>query len=105
MKRFWLIALLLMLFSFLGCSRETKKADLLIREGRVFDGSGGPARTIDIAIRNGRIMRMGSIAPSAAKKVISAAGYQRETRGKKLSAPGCHNGDGRQLRHFSGSDP
>ncbi|HEX3795924.1 MAG TPA: amidohydrolase family protein [Acidimicrobiales bacterium] len=35
--------------------------DLVIRGGTVVDGSGGPARTADVAISNGRIAEVGSV--------------------------------------------
>jgi N-acyl-D-aspartate/D-glutamate deacylase len=35
--------------------------DLVIRGGTVVDGSGGPARTADVAIRGGRIVEVGQV--------------------------------------------
>ena len=47
--------------------------DLAIRGGRVLDGSGGPAFTGDIAVRDGRILAVGGKA-GPARREIDAAG-------------------------------
>jgi N-acyl-D-amino-acid deacylase len=48
--------------------------DLLIRGGRVVDGTGNPSYFADLAIRNGRIAAIGSHLPSRAVRTIDAAG-------------------------------
>lgn len=49
--------------------------DLLIRNGRVLDGSGNPWFNADVAVKNGRIQRAGGIPPGAtARRVIDASG-------------------------------
>ncbi len=48
--------------------------DLLIRGGRVVDGAGNPAQTIDLGIRQGRIAAMGRLASRTAARTIDAAG-------------------------------
>ena len=49
--------------------------DVLIRGGTLYDGSGGPARTADVAITGDRIAAVGSIPDSAtATTLIDAAG-------------------------------
>ena len=53
--------------------------DLIIRNGRIADGSGLPAFTADLAIQDGRVARIGRIAGDAAE-TIDAAG--------KVVAPG-----------------
>jgi predicted amidohydrolase len=47
--------------------------DLVIRGGRVVDGGGMPAFVADVAVRHGRIARIGRVA-GAAKRVIDADG-------------------------------
>lgn len=47
--------------------------DLVIRGGRVVDGSGMPGFQADVAIRDGRIARIGRVT-DAAKRVIDADG-------------------------------
>ncbi|MFT5693233.1 MAG: N-acyl-D-amino-acid deacylase [Oceanicoccus sp.] len=53
--------------------------DLLVKNGRVVDGSGLPAYNSDIGIKDGRILRIGKISEDA-KQVIDAEG--------KIVAPG-----------------
>ena len=47
--------------------------DLIIRHGQVIDGNGNPAFHADIAIKNGRIARIGRVA-GGAKTEIDATG-------------------------------
>ncbi len=49
--------------------------DLLIRGGRVIDGTGAPARIADVGIRDGRIVLMGNApAGTTARRTIDATG-------------------------------
>ena len=48
--------------------------DLLIRGGRIVDGTGNPSFLGDIGIRNDRIVAMGHLRDAAAKRVIDASG-------------------------------
>ena len=48
--------------------------DILIRGGTVIDGSGAPAVRADIAIENGRIVKVGPELPRGADKVVDADG-------------------------------
>ncbi|MBV9413260.1 MAG: amidohydrolase family protein, partial [Acidimicrobiia bacterium] len=43
--------------------------DLVIRGGTVVDGSGGPARTADIAVDGDRIVAVGSVASSGRREI------------------------------------
>ena len=54
--------------------------DLVIRNGRVIDGTGSPWYAADIGIRDGRIAAIGRLEGAAAKRTIDAAG--------KVVAPG-----------------
>ncbi|UYZ63402.1 N-acyl-D-amino-acid deacylase family protein [Hymenobacter weizhouensis] len=54
---------------------QTPRADLLIRNGRVYDGAGGPAVLADVAVRQGRIVAVGTLpADYPADTVLDARG-------------------------------
>lgn len=48
--------------------------DLLIRNGRVLDGSGNPWQAADIAVEGGRIVAMGRLGAARASRTIDATG-------------------------------
>jgi N-acyl-D-amino-acid deacylase len=48
--------------------------DLVITNGRIVDGAGNPWFRADIAIKDGRIARIGHVDPSQARKTIDAQG-------------------------------
>lgn len=48
--------------------------DLLIRRGTVIDGTKAPRFDADVAVENGRIVRVGDLAGATADRVIDAAG-------------------------------
>lgn len=48
--------------------------DLIIRGGRIVDGTGAPSYSADLAVTNGRIAAIGRLDPSRARRVIDAAG-------------------------------
>jgi N-acyl-D-amino-acid deacylase len=52
----------------------TARYDLIIRNGRVLDGTGNPWFPADIGIREGRIVTVGALAGAAASRVIDASG-------------------------------
>jgi dihydroorotase/N-acyl-D-amino-acid deacylase len=54
--------------------------DLVIRNGRVIDGTGSPWYTADVGIRDGRIAAIGRLEGAAARRTIDAGG--------KVVAPG-----------------
>ncbi len=59
---------------------KTQTYDVVIRNGRIIDGTGSPWYSGDIGIRNGRIAEIGNLAGRPAKRTIDAAG--------KVVAPG-----------------
>ncbi|HEV2351757.1 MAG TPA: D-aminoacylase [Terriglobia bacterium] len=58
---------------FSGQGTETAY-DLIIRNGRVIDGTGSPWYSADLGIRNGRIDAIGNLSGAPAKQVIDASG-------------------------------
>ncbi|HNR73710.1 MAG TPA: D-aminoacylase [Cyclobacteriaceae bacterium] len=48
--------------------------DLVIRNGKVIDGSGNPWFYADVAIQNGKVVRIGKLSSAQAKRVIDATG-------------------------------
>ena len=55
-------------------SAQARRADVLIRNGTVYDGSGGARRTADIAIRGDRIVFVGRATGWTAARTIDARG-------------------------------
>ena len=55
-------------------SSQPARYDILIRNGRVLDGSGNPWRAVDIGIRGGRSVDMGRLTTAAAARIIDARG-------------------------------
>jgi N-acyl-D-aspartate/D-glutamate deacylase len=53
---------------------QPARYDVLIRNGRVLDGSGNPWRYADIGVRGGRIADIGRLKSAAAARVIDAHG-------------------------------
>ena len=49
--------------------------DIIIKNGRIVDGTGNPPYTADLAIRRDRICGIGHFADREARKVIDAAGF------------------------------
>jgi len=55
-------------------SQETGRCHLLIRGGRIIDGSGGPGYTGDVAVEGDRIAAVGDLSSWRADETIDAAG-------------------------------
>lgn len=53
---------------------EPPKFDLVLKQGRIVDGTGSPWYIADVGIRDGKIVRIGRIADDAAIRVIDATG-------------------------------
>ena len=84
-------------------AQPAQRFDVLIKNGRVMDGTGNPWFPADIAIQNVRIAAIGQLANAQAARVIDAAG--------KYVAPGfidihSHADDGSGPRGgFRDADP
>jgi len=71
--RFWLTIVALVLVG--GCTSDTSAPyDLVIRGGRVVDGSGNPSFVGDVAIRGDEIVAVGPGIEAGSAEVIDAAG-------------------------------
>ncbi len=66
--------LLLLLCSASLAAAADAPFDVLIKGGAVYDGTGGPARNADIAIRGDHIVGIGDFSKAQAKNVIDAKG-------------------------------
>ncbi|QHV97597.1 N-acyl-D-amino-acid deacylase family protein [Spirosoma endbachense] len=71
MKHCFLTIILSILVSFFA---NAQPYDLLIKNGRVIDGTGNPWIHADVAVQNGRIVRIGTIPSTDAKRTIDASG-------------------------------
>jgi N-acyl-D-amino-acid deacylase len=61
-------------------AQPAARYDLLIRNGRVMDGTGNPWFPADVAVTNGRIVAIGKLADAQASRIVDATG--------KLVTPG-----------------
>jgi N-acyl-D-amino-acid deacylase len=57
-----------------GASAEPDRYDILIRNGRIVDGTGNPWYVGDVGIRKGRIAAVGRLPGATARRVIDAGG-------------------------------
>lgn len=77
MNKLWLFFSLLSVLSIVMAPttlRQTKDFDVLIKNGRIVDGSGRAAYDGDIGIKNQRIAQIGNLASAAATRTIDAQG-------------------------------
>src|SRR5579864_974510 len=59
---------------FISASGRAENFDLLIRGGRIIDGTGNPSYIGDIGVRGGEIASMGHLQGRTATRVIEATG-------------------------------
>jgi len=57
-----------------GAARQSSEFDVLIKNGTVYDGTGGKSRQTDVLIRGNKIVAVGSFKGAKAKNVIDARG-------------------------------
>src|SRR5947209_17297815 len=63
-----------LLFSLIVSSAFAQGFDVIIRNGDVYDGSGGPAQHVDVAIHGDRIAGLGDYSNGSAKTIVNATG-------------------------------
>ena len=81
----------------LKAQTEGERFDLLIRGGRILDGSGNPWFLGDVAVRGGRIVAVGANLEGTASSVVDASG--------KIVAPGFIDIHSHADDHFRGREP
>ena len=68
------LALALSIAAAIGAGQPAPAYDLLIRNGRVLDGTGNPWFPADVAVKDGRIVAVGRLANAQATTVVDATG-------------------------------
>jgi N-acyl-D-amino-acid deacylase len=58
----------------LGAAGWSQQFDLIIRGGKLVDGSGNPWRMADVGVRAGRIEAVGNLKTQQAARIIDATG-------------------------------
>lgn len=71
-KKFFLLFFVLFSSSLVFAQTSSPQFDLLITNARIVDGAGNPWFRADVAVKNGRIARIGRINPAQAKETIDA---------------------------------
>src|SRR6185503_8097699 len=57
-----------------SCTTSAQRFDLIVRGGRIVDGSGQPPQRADVGVVGDRIVRIGDLAAETAGQVIDANG-------------------------------
>ena len=68
------ISSLLAVVALVSCATPEPQYDVIIRNGRVFDGTGSPGVMTSVAIRGDRIAAVGALADATARQTIDAKG-------------------------------
>lgn len=68
------LSVLLAILALAACRATEPQFDVLIRNGRVFDGSGSPGVSASVGISGDRITAVGPLADATARETIDAAG-------------------------------
>ena len=74
MKKLLALMMLLVLPAGLTAQSRDPEFDTIIKNGTVYDGTGGPPARADVAIKGDRIVAVGAFAASRAREVIDATG-------------------------------
>src|SRR5438477_11374410 len=71
-RRFFLF---IFLTSTIASAARAQDFDIIIRNGAVYDGSGGEAQHVDLAIKGDRIAGLGDFSKASAKTIVNANGF------------------------------
>src|SRR5712691_4670728 len=71
MRKFFFLAFLT---SSIACVGAAADFDIIVKNGTVYDGTGGEPQHVDLAIRNDRIAGIGDFKTAKAKMIVDAAG-------------------------------
>ncbi len=71
MRKFFFLAFLT---SSIACVGAAADFDIIVKNGTVYDGTGGEAQHIDLAIRHDRIAGLGDFKTAKAKIIVDASG-------------------------------
>ena len=63
-----------LIFSLMASGALAQGYDVIIRNGTVYDGGGGDARRVDVAIKGDRIAGLGDYSKASAKTIVNATG-------------------------------
>jgi len=77
MRRTTLIALIITILSLAGSAQDTSAPlyDIVIRNGSVLDGAGNPVIRADVAIKNGRFVRVGIVTGRGQQEIDATGRY------------------------------
>ena len=67
-------ALFVLLTSTIAFVARAQDFDVIIRNGDVYDGSGGEAQHVDVAIKGDRIAGLGDYSKASARTIVNATG-------------------------------
>src|SRR5262249_24303828 len=65
-----------LILSLITSSVLAQEYDVIIRNGDVYDGSGGPAQHVDVAIKGDRVVGLGDYSKASAKTIGKASGLR-----------------------------
>ena len=72
-KRTWVVVTLVVLLC-VAAWAQAPSYDVIIRNGRIIDGTSSPWYAADLGIRDGRIAAIGNLSAAAARRTIDAHG-------------------------------
>ncbi|AJA08108.1 D-aminoacylase [Sphingopyxis fribergensis] len=75
MKRKILLGAMSMLPLLLAANTPAPEYDIVVRGGRVLDGAGNPWVSADVAVKDGRVVRIGRVAGRGAKEIDAKGRY------------------------------